>query len=306
MNTFKAVHVSSLVLTGFFLFAARALPAFSWAGGVLVLSLLHFAATLQLFYREEGVLKRRPILSLGLPLAFFGGTLAWAILGPASYPYLLVGFFPILFWHYAKQSMGIFVLSVRAAPGMNDPASVPRQLVLAVFLLLGVYGYLSSQVGASLAMSFGFYIPTLQLSPGPWVMGFRISALLGLAYLAYLAFRKGEPLSFATPLAFYLWMDFPLFGFALLPFLPALHALQYLPLAIQRGSRSVSTATFVAVLTVLSAFLFAALRLSPRTLVGFSLVVATAELVLNVHHYFLDAYIWRARDGRNAKAMGID
>ncbi|RYZ98395.1 MAG: hypothetical protein EOP11_20745, partial [Proteobacteria bacterium] len=71
MNTLRAVHVSSLVLTGVFLLAALKLPAFSWAGGVLVLSFLHFAATLQLFYREEGVLRRRPVLSLILPLTCF-------------------------------------------------------------------------------------------------------------------------------------------------------------------------------------------------------------------------------------------
>lgn len=306
MNTLKAVHLSSLILTGVFLAAARSLPDFSWAGGVVVLSLLHFAATLNLFYREEKVIHRRPILAVAFPAAVFLLALGWAAASPNTFPKLLVGFFPILFWHYAKQSMGIFVLSLRNAPGMQDPRSAPRQFVLGAFLVFGVYGYLASQVGSSLAQSFGFYIPTLQLSPGPWIYGLRAVSAVGLFYCAFLAARERQYLAFATPLAFYLWMDFPLFGFALLPFLPALHAVQYLPLALERGARGRRSFWFAGFVAVTAAFLFAALRLSPRTLVAAGLVLATSELVLNLHHYFLDAYIWRARDTGNRRAMGLE
>lgn len=306
MNTLPVVHLSSLVLTGLFLLAGRTLPDFSWAGGVVVLSLLHFAATLNLFYREESGGRRRPVLAYGLPLGFFAVGIVWSALSADTFAKLLVGFFPLLFWHYAKQAMGVFVLSLRNAPGLRDPRSVPRQLVLGVFLVLGVYGYLSSQIGASLAQSFGFYIPTLQLSPGPWVTGFRVAAAAGLIYCAFLAAREKQYLAFATPLAFYLWMDFPLFGFALLPFLPALHAVQYLPLAIARGARGPRAFWFAGFVALTGALLFAALRLTPRTLLGAGLVLATAELVLNLHHYFLDAYIWRAREGRNRRAMGLE
>lgn len=305
MDPLRAVHVSSFLLTALFFGAARLAPATTWAPGVLVLSFLHFASTLVLFYRDRDGARARPILSLGLPLALLALSFGWAYASPTTWPQALVLFFPVLFWHYSKQSMGIFVLGLRGSPGMNDPRSQPRQLILGAFLLLGTFGYLSSQMGTALSQSFGFYIPTMGLGGGPWVTGFRAVGLGALAYLAYVCWREKAYLPFLTALAFYAWMDFSLLGFALLPFLPALHALQYLPLAFARWRRSGPAWVFLAATVVMTTLIFAALRWTPRTFLTVGLLLSSMELVMNVHHYFLDAYIWRARDERNRRDMGI-
>lgn len=305
MDPLRAVHVSSFLLTAVFFGAAKLGPATTWAPGVLVLSFLHFASTLVLFYRDPEVAKKRPVLGLALPLAILGVSFFWAWASPTSWPQALILFFPVLFWHYSKQSMGIFVLGLRGSPGMSDPRSQPRQIILAVFLFLGTFGYLSSQMGTALSQSFGFYIPSMGLGAGPWIQAFRGLSVAGLSYLAYVCWREKAFLPFLTALAFYAWMDFSLLGFSLLPFLPALHALQYLPLAFARWRRSAPAWVFLAGTVVITTVIFAALRWTPRTFLAVGLFLSSLELVMNVHHYFLDAYIWRARDERNRQELGL-
>ncbi|RZA09520.1 MAG: hypothetical protein EOP11_01485, partial [Proteobacteria bacterium] len=142
MKSLKAVHASTLLLTLGCLAAGSSVPQFSLAGAVLTLSFLHFAATLQLFYREEGVVKNHPLLSLGIPILLFLAFSAGAILWRSIFAGALVLFFPLLLWHYAKQSMGLFVLSLRPSPAMDRPNSASRQYILFVFMLLGTFGYL--------------------------------------------------------------------------------------------------------------------------------------------------------------------
>ena len=305
MDPLRAVHVSSFLLTAVFFGAAKLGPATTWAPGVLMLSFLHFASTLVLFYRDPGVVRKRPVLGLALPLGILSVSFFWAWSSPTSWPQVLVLFFPLLLWHYAKQSMGIFVLGLRGSPGMSDPRSQPRQIILAIFLLLGAFGYLSSQMGSALSQSFGFYIPSMGLGGGPWVQVFRALSLAGLGYLAYVCRKEKAFLPFFTALAFYAWMDFSLLGFSLLPFLPALHATQYLPLAFARWRRSGSAWVFLAATVLITTVIFAALRWTPRAVLPLGLFLSSLELVMNVHHYFLDAYIWRARDERNRRDLGL-
>jgi hypothetical protein len=305
LKSLKAVHLCSLILTLACWGGAHALPVFSWSGAVIALSFMHFAATLILFYREEGVTRRRPWLGVALPATmltvFSLGVFFWR----DRFAGCLVAFFPLLLWHYSKQSMGLFVLSLRQAPGMSDPHSGPRQFVLAAFLLLGTFGYLNSQTASMLTQTFGFYVPSLQLPAGDWVLVMRGLSLAAVAYLTYLAIREKQYLAAATPAVFYLWMDYPLTSFALVPFLPALHAGQYLPIALERGVRGRGFFWFAVLITVATAVLFSLLRVAPRSILSVGVFVAMAELTLNIHHYFLDAHIWRVREQGNRRDLGL-
>ncbi|RZA08771.1 MAG: hypothetical protein EOP11_03825 [Proteobacteria bacterium] len=189
---------------------------------------------------------------------------------------------------------------------MDRPNSASRQYILFVFMLLGTFGYLNSQTASMLTQTFGFYVPSLELPAGPWVNYLRIICLSGVAGCIYLAIRARSYWAICTPLAFYLWVDYPLTNFALLPILPALHAIQYLPLAFERGVKGRGAFWFAVSTSVAAALLFGVLRTAPRHLLSIGVVVAMAELTLNLHHYFLDAHIWRARVGKYRRAMGYE
>ena len=305
MGVLGAAQLGSLIFTLVALAAAGLSPAAAWVPLILLLSFAHFASALLLFYRDKAAWRSRPVLAWGLPILFLAVSLIGASYFTRQWGYVLVAYFPLLFWHYSKQTLGLFVIGLRDQTGMSDPNSLIRQAILAVFLLCGTFGYFSSQTGTAMPMTFGAYIPSLRLEIGPWIEWMRIVCVVGIFFLGLLALKAKRPLPFLAAVAFYLWMDFLLTKFVLLPFLPALHALQYIPLAWQRWNRRAVAWIFGLAILGGAGILFGAFRLSPRPLLAISLLISSVELVLNLHHYFLDAYIWRAREEANRAEMGL-
>lgn len=305
MSALKIAHIAPFLLTLGCLAAGRASPGQSWLLLIGFLSLLHFSSTLFLFYHKGSVWRERPVLSWVFPGSFLVLAFILAMEAPDAWAMALVFFFPLLFWHYAKQAMGVYLLGLERTAQLARPNSALRQLVLLCFLVMGVFGYLSSQTGGQLTQAFGFYIPTLKLDIGPWINGMRTIALGSALFLLVLSFWQRKLLSALTVVAFYFWMDLFLTNFALAIFLPALHAVQYIPLAFSRWSKRFPAIHFIFAGAALAVVLLVLLRFSPRGILWVSLLLSSMEVVLNVHHYFVDAFIWRAREETVRKELGI-
>jgi len=263
-----------------------------------VLSFFHFSASLVLFYSQPGMRRKFSRVAWHLPLALLillGGCMA---LWPVGFARWLIFFFVFLFWHYAKQSYGFFVLSFRGEPRMEDPNSFERQGVLLYFLAAALFGFLSTQTSGGTMLAFGIYIPTLNLPAAPVLWTGRIACALGLGYCGWICFRYRRWVPLCTALSFYLWVDLSLWNYQLLFLLPAFHALQYLPIV---GRRVLSQSLPVrlrwlaagAALTCAMYFLFRAHPVAGVGVLGF---LGVLEIAMNFHHYFIDAYIWRFRD----------
>jgi hypothetical protein len=289
-----ATHLGSLLSLPVFLL----LPDAGALAAATALSFLHFAATLVFYYGQAERDRRFRALGVYLPLALLAGGAAWMLASPTSLAGALLVFFVLVLWHYAKQSYGLFVYSFRGLGGFDHHDSLERQAVLGAFLWLALYGFVAMQTNPSAQLAFGLYVPSAHLPVGPVATIGRAGAALALAYLSFVCVRYRRFAPFATALAFWVWCDLPLTGFRLVPYLPALHALQYFPVVgwrFSRRGRRVALALGFAGFASAGALGFV-LRGVPRFAPALVAFLYAAELTMNLQHYFIDAYIWRARE----------
>ncbi len=284
-----------------------ALPS-GWAVlAATFLSLVHFAATLVLFYSKPDVRKRHAFIGAILPLLLFFSILAGLWFFPGVAPRALLVFFLLVLWHYAKQSYGFFVLSFRGLGAFDRHDSLERQSLLFFFLWAALFSFISAQMVTGAQLAFGVYVQSLGLPPEPFLTVGRVGVGAGLLYCAWLCVRYRRYAPFLTALAFALWCDLRLFDYRFLILLPAFHALQYLPAALWRlklGNARAGNALVAAVL-VCAGLLFVVFHASPRQWPWLITVLAASEITMNLQHYMLDAYLWRARDESVREALGI-
>ncbi|MGZ3741236.1 MAG: hypothetical protein ACXVB9_17785 [Bdellovibrionota bacterium] len=261
-----------------------------------VLSFFHFYASLVLFYSQPALRKKFPRVAWQFPLALLLLLGAWMALWPVPFARYLIFFFVFLFWHYAKQSYGFFVLSFRGEARMEDPNSFERQCVLLYFLVAALFGFLSTQTSGGTMLAFGIYVPTLNLPLAPILWTGRAACALGLGYCLWICIRYRRWAPLCTAVSFYLWTDLRLWNYQLLFLLPAFHALQYLPIVGRRVFSQKARVTLVVAGAALSCAMYFLFRAHPVTGVGVLGLLGVLEIVMNLHHYFIDAYIWRFRD----------
>lgn len=262
------------------------------------LSFLHFAATLVIFYGHSSIRTEHRFVGLVLPVALVLSLGIFMFEAPDQASRTLLFFLVLVLWHYCKQSYGFFVLSFRDHPAYQRTDSLERQLILAFFLWTAFFGFLSSQMTDTHRLTFGLYVPSLGIPMHPWIELGRAGALLGLTYCGFECVRHRKPLPFLTALTFWIWCDLSLFDQKFLLLLPAFHALQYLPIALWRmlGQSKKAKALRLGAWLVGGFVLFLFFQKMPKPAPWLVVLFASAELTLNLQHYFLDAYIWRARN----------
>jgi len=278
---------------------------------VFIANSAHFAASTVRLYTKPGALRDFRFLTLGLPFLAFAA-LAAAVTAPGLVGRHLVSLY--LTWspyHYAAQAYGIAVLYChRSSPGWDTTG---RRLLRFACLLPFLYTFFSLP-GAG----FSWLMPQAVLAQ-PGVAAARESLAAALRILSFAApvalfFRQQTGGRAALPLISLLavvsnavWLvpfsyQLPLVMITVTVF----HGLQYLAIVmivhVKERARVSSVpawrpaAGFYAWCVVLAYLLF---HLWPRAyvLAGFSYAQSYLLIVsvINIHHFIVDAFIWRLR-----------
>lgn len=232
--------------------------------------------------------------------------------------WLVHGLFFLSGWHYAKQAYGC-ALALSAAKGLPIPR--PAALAARVNLLaLSAWSFVGPNVQDRVFPYGGLAYRSLGLPPWTsWLCGLAVAG--SALALAALLRRRPPFLACAAFLSFYAWaaplVAFPriFHAFRDVPFVAALHSLQYLTFVVSlrlarapepRGfsldefrPRLGLLASFVAVAALGHALFILLPRWADaalaydRAALGATFFASAAALFVNVHHYFIDSVVWR-------------
>ncbi len=291
------------------------------AGILTVAGATHFGASYHLAY-GDGVrsVRRKPVLLGLLPAVLLVACLAVAVaagtgrvaLSGDLLRVLLVTVFTLTGWHYIKQAFGVGMLVGRGA-GLRPTATEAKVLRYSLypvwwFDVLEIYG-------RGRAASYGAYDVSVGIVPSaftPWARAFAIGSLL-LAFVTMA--RVGLRADVVPPLGLWgayltggLWLIWPPAAVSSALVLTGLHAIQYLTcvhraevdLAVERGEPSVTYRW----LCVMGGAVAGGLLLTRYlAYIGDESVViaglpglagALLFVYFNLHHYAVDAAIWRS------------
>lgn len=276
----------------------------------------HFMASYRLLYSRPQNLRRHPMVSIVAPVlavVFLGYILYWSFTGPTYDPLgimaILTGVAPIfLAWHYTGQSWGTtacfaFLSGLRMS-------TTQRRLIRSGFLALFVYhvawaydstGFVQSVFAEQDA---GTYLMSSVMSFCRLLVA--IGFLLGLWGFYQLARDAGKSvpmrvwLPWVATFSWYVMVDFHPASFFLLQ---AFHAFQYLmfPARVELNDytgpvhRWRHLIVYYVLLVVVG---YVAFDWSGFYGVSDKFVPAGAAtmMVINLHHYFIDAVIWKIRE----------
>jgi hypothetical protein len=280
----------------------------------LMINSAHFAASTVRLYTKPGAVREMPFVTLALPLVM----VALATLGlvfPAGFGRHLVAlYFTWSPYHYAAQAFGLALIYCYRSGVTVTPGG--KRLLRLACLVPFAYAFLDAR-GAGIE----WFVPASVLAQ-PWALTARV-ALLGVLRLASYAlpaalvvaggFGRGPAIpviSAAIMLANAVW-------WTTLRYLDAFvwatifHGLQYLAVVIifhvrersagsGAGSGWRAAAAFYAV-CVVSGYLLFQVWPHAYTLAGFSFAESFLVIVaiINIHHFVVDAFIWRLRRDRN-------
>ncbi len=299
--------------------------ALAWASGfrlgpahvpaiLLLGNFAHFAASTVRLYATPGATRRWPFLTLGFPIVCL---LAFAaVLGFADWLVRYV-FAVFLVWspyHYAAQAYGLAAMYAYRSKCALDGAD--RRLLRAACLLPFLFALLRPQGGIGVTLRhLGVAAPpaveTLRLGAG---MALGALALAAPAVMFVLLWRRGRALpliSLGIVAVNAVWWT--AFNYINAFFWAALfHGIQYLAIAAifhvrERGQRpdnrrgwAFHAGVFYGASVALAYVLFV---LWPDAFVALGYQqVLTAQLavaVINIHHFVVDAYVWRLRRDPN-------
>jgi hypothetical protein len=273
----------------------------------------HFASSTVRLYTKRDSFEEHRFLTMGLPLVCVG-VLGLCLALPELFGRHLWALY--LTWapfHYSAQAFGIASLYCRRAGCDLDP--VQRRWLRAVCLLPFFFAIL----GTSPAMGLAWLVPPEWISGVPglpkllnalrWVLSVATFAIPVLLFAALArGERPGMPLiSLLAVLANGLWWigfsALEAFGWATI-----FHGIQYLALVIvfhvkERAARpgdssspSFHALSFYAASLLLAYALFQLWPYTAWTLgFGWAESVILVVAIINLHHFIVDAYIWRFR-----------
>jgi hypothetical protein len=303
----------SLLLTPFFLWSVRA-PEFGqrlelWLPIlVLVSNSAHFAASTVRLYTKPGAFRDMPFLTLGFPLTTLAAlTLSLVFVDVVGRPLqtLNISWSP---YHYAAQAYGLSLMYAYRSGCSLDAAD--KRLVRIACLLPFVVSLIGGQS----------LLGKLWAEPRSWMMlGFGWAAFgLPALILARLFWQRRAMLpliSIAVLLSNTVWL-ITLGRAGAFAWATVFHGLQYLAIVTifhvkdrmkQPGNQhgwAWHTATFYAACFALGYMLF---EIWPFAYVLLGFGVAESMLlvaaVINIHHFVVDAFIWKLRDAPNARIV---
>ncbi len=294
---------------------ADAVTTLFWVGATL--SAAHFGLSYHLAYGAGGTgAVARGLALWWFPIALAGGLLAFALTVRATASQevearvagaLISSVFLLTGWHYVKQTYGIGRVGLAMAGlGISRrEANALRYGLYPLWILNAAQLLVATRVVDGYEIGFRWLPPAsldvLRLA----AVGASIPIVVVILRLAR---RDSVPgILLASYIAAVLWLAFPVNAFATAIALPALHALQYLAIGhraeiglAQTGGRSVTTSWWLNIFVGVAAGGLLASRWLPglidRQLDPAAPLLASAcfFVFLNLHHYLLDATIWKS------------
>ena len=291
----------------------------------VILTAAHFGMSYHLAYADKDhPTSRHPVAFVVVPIAATAAVLVlWlrpGALGPSGAMRVLISVvFALTIWHYAKQAYGVARVGLALA---KVPVSRRQNVVLRYSLyplwLLSLVEMSSKQNGGSI---FGYAVGVRVLPPWmtPLVRGSCLVALVAFVAtvvgLSRQADRRLPAAVWAPHIAGFVWIAFAPSYQSAAVVLATSHALQYLACT-YRAERTWAAARsqpqpvlwLVCVFgAAAAAGLFVSNWLAPLlavtvggpTAAGFA---AGLFVVLNLHHYAMDAVMWRST-GSHVKRM---
>jgi hypothetical protein len=289
--------------------------------GLVLVSATHFGASYHLAYRDGwSALRRHPVALVAIPALLLTACAGIVVLhvgganatADASVRILLDIVFSLTAWHYIKQAFGVVMLLLRL-DGMRATTAEVRVLryglhpvwfsaLLSVWNSGGRITIADYRTGFTVFPSWT-YDATRTLSV--------LTALCAFMTLDRIARRHNRRVRAAMWMPYaaaVLWFVWPPASVGIVPVSIAAHALQYLPCvhraemsqARRNGETKLATRWFAVFGTAAAVGLLLAHWLPDvfeRAASGISMPhVATALTfsVLNLHHYAMDAVIWRS------------
>jgi hypothetical protein len=299
-----------------------------WVGAVV--GAAHFGLSYHLAYSDgiRSAVRRRPF-ALGIGPMLIALALAVAVVwslrsGPIAASRLTGAFITSVYlfttWHYIKQAYGVARVGAAFA-GIKLTANEAKVLRFALYPAWWLGASVVLERGAH--YSLAHYSIGYQLLPAAAIHALRWGASaafvpIGVA-IVRACLRAGRMPSaiFAAPYAAALcWLVLPTSPALLVLFLAPLHALQYLAIG-HRAEVSLAATRAVPVTAawwlnifggaaagglLISRWLPAALDTHLSTAGGPMLFAAAGFVFLNLHHYLIDAVIWRS-SGELVKAV---
>jgi hypothetical protein len=297
-----------------------ALPAAALWTLVLLVNSAHFAASTVRLYTKEGAFRDLPFVTMGLPAAALAVLLAALVFPAALGRHLVALYFTWSPYHYAAQAYGLAVMY--AYRSGSTPSAAEKRWLRAACIVPFAYAFVAGK-GAGIEWLF----PSSALPGGGWARGrdLGLDVLGVVAFAAPLALFARGLLSRAAarlPVISALAMVANATWWVALTYWDAFiwatifHGLQYLAIVLvfhvrERQRRDAAprpwwrhALAFYGASLGLGYLLF---QVWPHAgpLVGFAyaqtllLVVAT----INIHHFIVDAFIWRLRKDPNYKVV---
>ncbi|TMQ24296.1 MAG: hypothetical protein E6K82_09170 [Candidatus Rokuibacteriota bacterium] len=278
----------------------------------------HFAASTVRLYATPDAVHRWPFLTVGFPVACLVAFTAILTFVPGLVPYVFAVFLVWSPYHYAAQTYGLASMyAYRSDCRLDDD---DKRLLRAACLLPFVWALLRPQGGIGVVLRhLGIAGPpvleTLRFGAGAAVSTLALAAPLAVVALLWRRGRSLPLISLGLVVVNAIWWT--AFNYINAFFWAALfHGVQYLAIASifhvrertrRPGNRHgplVHAGTFYGASVALAYVLFVAwpdayvalgydARLTPQ------LVVA----VINIHHFVVDAYVWRLRRDPNYRTV---
>ena len=312
----------SLLVTAIIASRAAAQPALVSLSLPLLLllsNLSHFAASTVRLYTKPGAFEKHRFLTMGLPLATVGVLTLALWQAERLGPHLQALYLTWSPFHYAAQSYGLAVMYCYRSGyqlGLGE-----KRLVRVASLLPFLYAFFDGHQAG-----FDWVVPPSVLSADPSLLleangvarWFALATLIvPVTLLAGLGLRRrGVPLiSLLVLVSNGIWWVTLRYMDAFL-WATVFHGLQYLAITLifhvreqlalpgNRHGWLIHTIRFYGICVVLSYLLF---KVWPTAYVGLGYGWAESALLVaatvNIHHFIVDAYIWRLRRDPNYRVV---
>ncbi len=298
------------------------LPIILFAGALIV-NYPHYAATYHRVYSKSDRIIEHSFETIWVPiLLLIGATAAFYAPNIVAGWYCL-GYILFAGYHYSGQSYGISMVFSNKAGITIGP--IERWVFILPLYLCYLYPLLlGNRIGSEPQNFFSLTLPLLNLPMWPamaclWI--FYASFVIYVAYAIYMAIQRNTPLPFIVHIVMgsqILWFSVGSMVNGFNEFVPFFHCLQYLVItsyiyfkdskALSTPTGFLKTKTFIGYYIILILFGAILFEVIPRGMgmMGLSttaLAMAIIGSAINMHHFMLDAAIWKLRDPRVSKPL---